>query len=448
MPSANYPSPPAGCLCRGSPDTSLDESDLNSQLVAYLERLGPRQRVLVVPPDGSRAHARAGILLKAAYDFYGPALKAVLPALGTHRPMDAVELERHFPGIPQHLFREHRWKEDLVTLGRVPSAYVREISGGHCDFEWPVQVNRLLTEGDFDLILSLGQVVPHEVVGMANYSKNIFVGTGGRDSIALSHWLGAAWGIERTLGRLDTPVRALLDYAQNHFAGGLPLVYALTVVGPVNPVDSPDNTVSGGVAGAGAGHDARHGDVVRGLFIGSGRTVFEQAAALSAAVNISHTGRPVQTMVVWLDAAEFRSTWLGNKAIYRSRLAMADGGRLIILAPGVDCFGEDAGIDRIIRQYGYCGSAKVLSLVAGGDLSRHLAAAAHLMHGSSEGRFDICLAAGGLDRAAVEAAGFQWAEWQTLAAHYQIEGCSAGWNKRQGEEFFFIKNPALGLWMV
>ena len=105
----------------------------------------------------------------------------------------------------------HRWKENLETLGRVPADFIPEVSEGKLSFDWPAQVDRLLTRGGHDLILSIGQVVPHEVVGMAGYNKNIFIGTGGREAINKSHYLGAVYGMERMMGRADTPVRAVLD---------------------------------------------------------------------------------------------------------------------------------------------------------------------------------------------------------------------------------------------
>ncbi|TFG81876.1 MAG: DUF2088 domain-containing protein [Spirochaetales bacterium] len=410
----------------GVQDTSLSDRDLYAHCIDALKSLGPRGRVLALPPDGTRAHSRASVILKAAYDLYGDALVAVMPALGTHRPMSEAEVLAVFPGIPYSLFRPHDWRNDVIELGRVPASFVREVSDGLCDFYWPAQVNRLVAEGGFDLILSIGQVVPHEVVGMANYSKNLFVGTGGKDGIDRSHWLGAAYGIERVLGRVDTPVRAVLDYAQEHFASTLPILYALTVIGP----------------------DDSGADITRGIFIGAGRSAFEQAAELSSRVNIFRTGKPVQTMVVWLDPQEFRSTWLGNKAIYRSRLAMAEGGRLIVLAPGVASFGEDERIDRTIRRYGYRGAARARELVESGELSHDLAGAAHLAHGSAEGRFEVVYATGGLSREDIECVGYRWDDYEELSRRYDRALLSDGWNSADGEEFYFIRNPALGLWMA
>jgi len=290
---------------------------------------------------------------------------------------------------------------------------------------WPAQVNRLITQGGFDLILSIGQVVPHEVIGMANYNKNILVGTGGRDSINRSHYLGAVYGMERIMGRAENPVRNVLNYASAHFLRHLPIVYVLTVVG---------RTADGGLA-------------VRGLFIGDDAECFHRAADLSLKVNFEILEAPILKCAVYLDPHEFHSTWLGNKAIYRTRMAMADGAELIILAPGVDRFGEDRAIDALIRKYGYRGTPATLEAVkANEDLSGDLSAAAHLIHGSSEGRFTIRWCPGQLCKEEVEGVGFAFGDLKTMLPRYSPQKLRHGYNCVDGEEVFFIPNPGLGLW--
>lgn len=413
------------CLfSHGGADIALGDAELRDGFRAALDAIGPRRRVLALPPDGTRSHSKAGVLLKALYDHFGPALAAVMPALGTHRPMSESEFSAMFPGVPPALCVAHDWRTGLAELGRVPAGFVREVSGGLCSFDWPAQVNRLVVEGGFDLVVSLGQVVPHEVVGMANYSKNLFIGVGGKEAIDRSHWLGAAYGLERVMGRVDTPVRAVLDRAQEEFAGDIPLLYALTVVGP----------------------DASGGDATRGLFVSRDRRGFEAAAALSAEVNVTRLDRPAREVVVWLDPSEFRSTWLGNKAIYRTRMAVADGGRITVIAPGIGCFGEDARIDATIRKYGYRGSERIRKLVDSGELAHDLAGAAHLVHGSGEGRFEVTLAAGRLSADEVRGVGYDWGDAAELARRYDPAALADGWNEVGGREIFFVRNPALGLW--
>lgn len=409
---------------RGNPQDKLSIEDLKDGLFAALDKLGSRKKVLAIPPDITRFYSRAGDLTRLAWQYYGPTLTDILPALGTHFPMTDSEIRRMYGDTPTTLFRVHNWREDLVTLGRVPGRFIQEVSDGKLDYDWPAQVNKLLVEGGFDLILSIGQVVPHEVVGMANHSKNVFVGTGGAEGINKSHFLGAVYGMERMMGRADTPVRRVLNYACEHFAATLPIVYVLTVVG------STDS-----------------GTVVRGLFIGDDLECFNKAARLSLKVNFQMLDEPIQKAVVYLDPDEFKSTWLGNKSIYRTRMAMADNGELIVLAPGLREFGEDKQIDRLIRKYGYVGTDRVLEMTRQNpDLQNNLSAAAHLIHGSSEGRFKITYCPGHISRREIESVNFAYGDLNTLMQTYNPRTLKMGYNDVNGETIFFIPNPGLGLW--
>jgi nickel-dependent lactate racemase len=411
---------------RGSASDSLDALALQEAMATALEQLGPRKKVLVLPPDQTRLHSFAGQLTRYAWQHYGENLTDVLPAIGTHSPMSDVQIEHMFGDVPRSLFRKHDWRRGIKTLGTVPAEFIRTVSEGKVDYDWPAQVATLVAEGGHDLVLSVGQVVPHEVVGMANYNKNIFVGTGGPEGIHKSHFLGAVYGMERMMGRADTPVRRVLDYASDHFARHLPIVYVLTVV----------------AQNAGGALE------VKGLFVGDDRECFERAAELSLQVNFEMLDRPLQKVVVYLDPAEFKSTWLGNKSIYRTRMAIADGGELIVLAPGVREFGEDAEIDRLIRKHGYVTTPEVLKAVdQDEDLRRNLSAAAHLIHGSSEGRFRIVYCPGHLTREEIEGVNFEYASLDQMMERYSPERLKNGMNTLpNGEEVFFISNPALGLW--
>jgi nickel-dependent lactate racemase len=408
----------------GSVDADLS-SQLQPLLVESLTLLGARRRVLVVPPDQSRVHSRAGDLTRFAWEYYGDRLQAILPSLGTHCPMHAEQIARMFGAVPAGLFRVHNWRTDVETLGEVPAEFIREQSEGKLSYPYPAQVNRLVSRGGFDLILSIGQVVPHEVIGMANYNKNILVGTGGREGINRSHYLGAVYGMERIMGRAENPVRRVLNYAADHFLRDTPIVYVLTVIG---------RTEEGRL-------------VVRGLFIGDDVECFHRAAELSVKVNFEILDEPIQKAVVYLNPQEFHSTWLGNKAVYRTRMALADNAELIILAPGVERFGEDGAIDRLIRKYGYRGTPATLEAVnANPDLADDLSAAAHLIHGSSEGRFTIRWCPGHLSKEEVEAVGFQYGDLRTMLTRYDPEVRREGYNRIDGENVFFIGNPGLGLW--
>jgi nickel-dependent lactate racemase len=410
---------------QGSVASDFSPEQLRQLLEESLTKLGARNRVLAVPPDQSREHSRAGELTRFAWQYYGDRLKAVLPALGTHSPMRTEQIARMFGEVPQELFRVHNWRRDVETLGEVPAEFIHEKSEGKLNYPWPAQVNRLISQGGFDLILSLGQVVPHEVIGMANYTKNVLIGTGGREGINRSHYLGAVYGMERIMGRAENPVRSVLNYAAERFLHQLPIVYVLTVV---------SRRESGGLA-------------VRGLFIGDTSECFHLAAELSLKVNFEMLDEPIRKAVVYLDPREFQSTWLGNKAVYRTRMALADGADLIILAPGVKEFGEDKGIDKLIRQYGYHGTPATLAAVeANKDLASDLSAAAHLIHGSSEGRFNITWCPGHLRREEIEAVGFRYADLNSALERFNPDKMSHGYNRIEDEDVFFIGNPGLGLW--
>lgn len=412
----------------GGPEADLTPQ-LRDLLLNSLTKLGTRKRVLVVPPDQSRIHSRAGDLTMYAWEHYGNALHAILPALGTHSAMRPEQIARMFGSVPLDLFRTHNWRTDVETLGEVPAEFIREQSEGKLNYSWPAQVNRLVVHGDahgdFDLILSIGQVVPHEVIGMANYNKNILVGTGGRESINRSHYLGAVYGMERIMGRAENPVRNVLNHAARQFLGHLPIVYCLTVIGRAQD-----------------GHLA-----VRGLFIGDDAECFHRAADLSLQVNFETLDEPIRKAVVYLDPHEFRSTWLGNKAVYRTRMALADGAELIILAPGVKEFGEDPAIDGLIRKYGYRGTPATLEAVnTNSDLAAELSAAAHLIHASSEGRFTIRWCPGHLTEKEIRGVGYEYGDLKEMLRLYNPETLREGYNRVNGEDIFFVGNPGLGLW--
>jgi nickel-dependent lactate racemase len=412
---------------RGGEHDVLENEDLRQAIAEAFGALGHKKKVLAIPPDFTRFHSHAGILTEMLWNYYKNALTDILPALGTHTAMTEHDMRTMFGSTPLNLFRIHDWRRDIVTLGEVPSDFIYQQSEGKLDYAWKAQVNKMLVEGGFDLIASIGQVVPHEVIGMANYNKNVFVGTGGLEGINKSHFLGAVYGMERIMGRADNPVRRVYNYASDHCSGSLPpIVYVLTVVA---------RSIDGKLE-------------VRGLYIGDDIECFNRAAELSLKVNFQILEEPLKKVVVYLDPSEFKSIWLGNKSVYRSRMAIADGGELIILAPGLKEFGEDNQIDALIRKYGYRGTPETLVQVKeSDDLKNNLSAAAHLIHGSSEGRFSITYCPGHLTKQEIESVNFRYADLEQMTKKYKPEELSDGVNiLPDGEEIFYISNPALGLW--
>lgn len=412
---------------RGSKNDNITQDEVRSALAAVFESMGAKKRVLALPPDFTRLNSYAGPITEMVYDYFGEALTDVMPALGTHVPMTPEQISAMFGHVPSDLFRVHDWRNDVVTVGEVPAEYVHEVSEGRLDYSWPAQVNRLLLDPSFDLILSIGQVVPHEVIGMANYTKNIFVGVGGSEGINKSHFIGATYGMERIMGRAKSPVRDVMEYARKNFIPQLPIVYVQTVLAK--------NYETGKME-------------LKGLFIGDDFECFQKAADLSLETNFIMVDRQIKKCLVWLDPEEFKSTWLGNKAVYRTRMALADGAELIVMAPALKEFGEDKTIDALIRKYGYKGTPHTLEATnANADLQENLGASAHLIHGSSEGRFSITYCPGsGMTREEIEGVGFDYASLDETMKKYDVGSLKDGWNTVNGEEIYYISNPALGLW--
>jgi nickel-dependent lactate racemase len=408
----------------------IQGDELERLVTQALERFGGGElrRVLLLPPDHTRLNSMAGPITAIAYRLLSGrgAQVDIMPALGTHAPMGEAELRMMFgDSIPLDRFLPHDWRNDVVSRGIIPGDKLREWSGGRVDYAVNVEVNRRLFSG-YDLILSIGQVVPHEVAGMANYTKNVLVGVGGAETINKSHFLGAVCNMEKALGHADTPVRRLFNHGVSTFLGGLPIQYILTVM--------ERDHVAGRMK-------------MRGFYAGNGDALFREACRLCRKVNISLLDEPLAKVVVWLDPEEFRSTWLGNKAIYRTRMAIADAGELIILAPGLKEFGEDREIDRLIRLYGYKGTPHTLRCVADHEeLRNNLSAAAHLIHGSTEGRFSVTYCPGRLSRDEIESVGYRHGDLKAMLERYSPRSLVDGFNQVGGERIYFISNPALGLW--
>ncbi len=394
---------------------------------ALLKLGGIPKKILVIPPDITRLHSNAGELTRILYELWDEAKGTtfdVLPAIGTHSPMTEGQISEMFGNLPNATYHEHQWRTGLYHFGEVPSEFVQEVSSGKLNYSIPVAVNRRLVEGEYELIFSVGQVIPHEVIGIANGFKNVLIGAGGVEMINKSHFLGAVDGMERLMGRTDTSVRRVLNYAHTHYLKQLGIIYVMSVM----DVDTSGERV------------------MRGLYIGDDARTFETAAELSRNVNMTFLDEPLNKVVVYLDPKEFKSTWLGNKAIYRTRMAMADDGELIIIAPGLQEFGEDAEIDRLIRKYGYRGTETTLKAVEENDeLQNNLSAAAHLIHGSTEGRFKVVYATKHLSQEEIESVGYEWRPLDDVIDEYNIDNLVDGFND---DGSFYISEPGQGLWAL
>ena len=419
-------------IADGGPERHITRPELEDHLERMVDRwvLAPGvQSLLLLPPDHTRLFSLAGPITSWLYQRLSEQITVdVMPALGTHQPMTPGECQLMFgDAIRYEHVLQHRWRQDITRLGEISAEEIEHLSEGQFKDPLPVEVNHRLLDGGYDLILSVGQVVPHEVIGFANYTKNVCIGTGGRDTIHRSHFLGAVCGMESIMGRIDTPVRRAIDAGFERFVRPqADIRFVLTVI-----------------------EETLDGPIQRGLYIGADRECYQQAAALSLQVNVSLVEEPIKRCVVYLDPREFHSTWLGNKAIYRTRMAMADDGELLVLAPGVQKFGEDDMVDALIRRYGYRGTEASLEAVAVDQQVReNLSAAAHMIHGSSEGRFRITYCtADGLSRDEVESVGFGYRPYAEAADEFDIVERNDGWHETPGgKAFYFIRNPALGLW--
>jgi len=414
----------------GGADQVITREDLEAHLDRFIEReMGGVSRLLILPPDITRLNSRAGEITAYLWKRLHKTVHIdVMPALGTHVPMTEAQCVRMFgKELPMSRILPHRWRTDLKILGELSADELNELSGGRFAQPMQVAVNSQLFDGNYDLILSVGQVVPHEVIGLANYTKNILIGVGGKDTIDKSHFLGAVCGMESIMGRIDTPVRRALNTAFDRYLRGvLPIRFCLTVVG------TQENDT-----------------VLRGLYFGNDNETFRIAAELSRQINFQVVDQPIKRCVVYLDPEEFHTTWLGDKAIYRTRMAMADDGELIVLAPGLNGFGEDKQIDQLIRKYGYRGTSHTLdSLKTDPELAGNLSAAAHLIHGSTEGRFDVTFCPGaGVTQHEIESVGYKYRPYADAVKHYDPDSLTPGWHTdTDGEPFFYVANPALGLW--
>jgi carbohydrate kinase (thermoresistant glucokinase family) len=427
-------------LVAGGPGADITRRELQGHVQRIVDTVVPvgARRVLLVPPDHTRVAGRGGLITRLLFEALAAAGRDpwVLPALGTHQPMSDSGLRALFEGyLPSERILTHPWRTGLVGVGEIGAAEVAAISGGRMQGPIAIEIDEALLM-EWDLVVSVGQVVPHEVIGMANYTKNVVIGLGGAATINTSHLLGALCDMETIMGRVHTPVRDVVDAAfDRYLASRMETLWVLTVA-----------------------QDTDAGVVQRGLFVGrggsgaSGGAAYRAAAEVAADCNITVTA-PMARVVCWLDEEEFHSTWLANKAVYRTRMALADDAELVLLAPGVTRFGEDAIVDGVIRRHGYRGTPTVLEALGHDpELADNLGAAAHLIHGSSEGRFRIVYCTdpgrGGLGRHDIEAVGY---EWRPLPEELKLLEVSADTptgdrHDANGNAFYFIARPALGLW--
>jgi nickel-dependent lactate racemase len=384
------------------------------------------KRVLLLPPDITRMHSGAGWITECFYKLLAREAEVhVIPTLGQHEPHTREQNTQMFGQIPHERIHAHDWRRGCIYLGDVPADFVKETTGGAADWKFRLWLNSMLMNEKWDLVINIGHVVPHEVLGFANHNKNYFIGLGGKELICAAHMAAACCGIENNLGNLLTPVRQCFNWAEEKFLGGLPDFYVQLVLA----------------------RDERGGLVHTGVFVGDDLETYLAAARQARDQNITVLAEPLKKVVCVMQGDEFFSTWVANKAIYRTRMALADRGELVIIAPGLKRFGEQPEVDSFIRKYGYCGTPRVMQLYRENAEMQDLAhATAHLIHGSSEGRFLVTYAPGRLTRADIERVHFQYADLAETLRRYPVEKLREGFNDVKGERIFFIPTPSAGLW--
>jgi nickel-dependent lactate racemase len=385
------------------------------------------RRVLLLPPDITRAHSGAGKMTEMLYNIFAKEAEVhVIPTLGQHVPHTTDENRRMFGSIPEERIHAHDWRGGSVEVGVVPADFVKDVSKGAADWPIPIFLNQMLMEEHWDIIIHVGHVVPHEVLGFANHNKNFFIGLGGKQLICAAHMAAACCGIENNLGSLITPVRKCFNKAEEELLGRLPDVYVQVVMAR-----------------------NKEGNLVHtGCYVGDDLETYMQAARQSRGQNITVLEEPLKKVVCVMQGDEFYSTWVANKAVYRTRMALADGGELVIMAPGLKRFGEQPEVDAIIRKYGYCGTPMVMENYRRDPVLQDFAhATAHLIHGSSEGRFKITYAPGHMSKAEIESVNFRYADLGETLKKYPPDKLKEGYNDMpDGERIYFIPTPSAGLW--
>ena len=383
-------------------------------------------RVLLLPPDITRAHSGAGMITEELYKIFSKTAEVyVIPTLGQHLPHTPEQNKWMFGSIPEERILKHDWRNGSTLIGEVPAEFVKEVSKGKADWSIPIALNTPLVTEKWDLVINVGHVVPHEVLGFANHNKNYFIGLGGKPTICASHMMAACCGIENNLGNLITPLRKCYNKAEEDFLGFLPDCFIEVTMA----YDSEGRL----------GHT--------GVYVGDDVDVYLDAAKVSREQNITIVP-PLKKVVAVMQGDEFYSTWVANKAIYRTRMAMADGGELLVIAPGLKRFGEQADVDELIRKYGYSGTENVMKLWKTEPILQDLThGTAHLIHGSSEGRFKITYAPGHISKEDMESVCFGYADLQETLKRYNPETMKNGFNVMpDGEEVYFISTPSAGLW--
>ena len=315
----------------GGPTTKLSPDAVEAIIAQAAERMKPDGKtVLAIIPDHTRTCPLPMFLRKLCGAIGSRARKLdFLVALGTHPPMSESQID-HLLGVSEGKRAEvfpgvqvfnHRWKDPdcLATVGTLEADRISEISGGKFAMDVEVTVNKLVFE--YDIVLIVGPVFPHEVVGFSGGSKYFFPGVSGPELLNFFHWLGAVITNPRIIGTKRTPVRAVVDAA----ADMLKITrYAFCMV--------------------------VKGDDLAGLYFDEPPAAWSAAADLSDKCHIIYVDKPFDSILSRAPKM-YDDLWTGGKCMYKMEPVVADGGELIIYAPHITEISVTHG--RIIEEIGY-----------------------------------------------------------------------------------------------
>lgn len=289
------------------------------------------RRLLVIIPDATRT-APVGQIFKAVHERLGAVTQSldVMVALGTHPPMSEeaictrleMTLEERRGRYARVQFFNHEWDNPaaLLQLGVLPAAEIRALSEGRFEMDVPVTINRRVF--DYDRLLIIGPVFPHEVVGFSGGNKYLFPGVSGAEVLNFFHWLGAVVSNPKIIGSKWTAVRRVVDRA-----GSMVSVDKRCLAMVVRPDKS-----------------------LAGLFYGTPETAWDAASDLSAQVHIVHKDRPFHTILSCAPPM-YDDIWVGGKCMYKLEPVLADGGELIIYGPHIRAISHTHG--KLIQEVGY-----------------------------------------------------------------------------------------------
>lgn len=357
----------------GAPEGDLAPGELFSIVEQALAEVEAGTRVLAIIPDKTRDDNTdllfpfaAQVLARRGVEKFD-----ALVAQGTHVPMTEQEKltkvgisdSSEIP-ILGRIF-DHNWSDpaELIVIGELSAERVSQLTGGLIENPISLTVNRLLSPGEYDLILIFGATVPHEVAGFAGGAKYFFPGVAGAELTHATHWLSALATVEKIIGRIETPTRHLIEAAADFIPA--------EVISFTSVVSRDD-----------ADRLRTHA-----LFAGDYRLALRQAAEVSRHVHIKYTGRKYKRVVALLDE-HYDELWVGGKASYRLGAIIEEGGELFIYAPHLRCLSVTHG-EFIQRFGGYAPLEKITELIAqSGELQANLCVAAHLTQVAYAGRRD------------------------------------------------------------